>query len=131
MKRGKGLRRDTPKARKFLERSKLMGIMRSKRLKVRGRLAAAKRKRDFGKKAVWVRTLPCVVCNRTPSDPHHEPFLAQGGKAKDLVPLCRFHHSFGPTSRHGSGSHEIFIKAYGIDLIAEAARIEAEWSDIL
>jgi hypothetical protein len=41
--------------------------------------------------------MPCLVCGRKPSDPHHLRFAqprALGRKASDefTVPLCRMHH---------------------------------------
>ena len=45
----------------------------------------------------FVATQPCLLCGRTPSDPHHLRFAqprALGLKASDefTVPLCRIHH---------------------------------------
>ena len=45
----------------------------------------------------WIRTQPCLVCGRSPSDPHHLRFAqprAIGLKVSDefTVPLCRGHH---------------------------------------
>jgi ERF superfamily len=45
----------------------------------------------------YVAQQPCVVCGRTPSDPHHLRFTqprALGNKVSDeyTVPLCRIHH---------------------------------------
>lgn len=45
----------------------------------------------------FVRGQPCLVCQRTPSDPHHLKFAQQkalGRKVSDefTVPLCRLHH---------------------------------------
>jgi len=45
----------------------------------------------------FVRTQPCLVCAKQPSDPHHLPFAqprALGRKVSDqyTVPLCRAHH---------------------------------------
>ena len=45
----------------------------------------------------FVRTQPCLVCGRQPSDPHHLRFAgprALGRKVSDefTVPLCRVHH---------------------------------------
>jgi hypothetical protein len=46
----------------------------------------------------FVSTQPCVVCGRTPADPHHLRFAqphALGRKTSDefTVPLCRLHHN--------------------------------------
>jgi hypothetical protein len=45
----------------------------------------------------FVRTQPCLICGKQPSDPHHLPFAqprALGRKVSDqyTVPLCRAHH---------------------------------------
>jgi hypothetical protein len=45
----------------------------------------------------FVAAQPCVVCGRTPSDPHHIKFAEQramGRKVSDrlTVPICRLHH---------------------------------------
>jgi len=45
----------------------------------------------------FVRTQPCLICAKQPSDPHHLPFAqprALGRKVSDqyTVPLCRAHH---------------------------------------
>jgi hypothetical protein len=52
----------------------------------------------------FVSKQPCVVCGRTPSDPHHLRFAqprALGRKVSDefTVPVCRLHH--GELHRHG------------------------------
>lgn len=116
------LRRDTEKARDWIARSKLATTLRRTKLKPRGRKNAQKRERDFGEKAVWVRRMGCVICGATPSDPHHEKPRSLGGTAKDLVNICRRHHLV----RHQIGPTR-FNERYGVDLVAEAARIEAEW----
>jgi hypothetical protein len=45
----------------------------------------------------FVSRQPCLVCGRTPSDPHHLRFVqpyALGRRVSDefTVPLCRVHH---------------------------------------
>ena len=45
----------------------------------------------------FVSTQPCLICGRTPADPHHLRFAqsrALGRKVSDewVVPLCRGHH---------------------------------------
>ncbi|MCX7313909.1 MAG: ERF family protein [Alphaproteobacteria bacterium] len=61
-------------------------------------LPIAKTRRHRNKEHLqFVRTQPCLVCARQPSDPHHLRFaqpLALGRKASDefTVPLCRAHH---------------------------------------
>ena len=47
---------------------------------------------------IFVSTQPCVVCGRTPADPHHLRFAqprALGRKVSDefTIPLCRLHHN--------------------------------------
>jgi len=41
-----------------------------------------------------VKMLPCLVCGKTPSDPHHFFSGFHGRKTSDyhVVPLCRDHH---------------------------------------
>ncbi len=133
MKRGDGLKRDTPDARKKrkkpMTRSQLRRkanrflTMKRKALRKKGLRYTEHRKECFGDKAEWVRTLPCLICENTPSDPHHEPTVARGGKAKDLTPLCRFHHG----QRHSLGSAKRFKIVHDIDLLVETERIEFEW----
>jgi hypothetical protein len=53
----------------------------------------------------FVSKQPCLVCGRTPSDPHHLRFAqprALGRKVSDefTVPVCRLHH--GELHRHGN-----------------------------
>lgn len=90
-------------------------------LKAKGRKYSQHRKGRFGPKAIDVRRMPCLVCGTTPSDPHHEPPISLGGTSKGLVPLCRRHHNV----RHQIGPVR-FNDRYGLDLVAEAARIERE-----
>lgn len=85
--------------------------------------------RNFGAKADWVRTLPCLVgypnCRLWQSDPAHVVARGMGGCGGDksqLVPLCRPHH----VEQETSGVLE-FNRRYHLDLAAEAARLEAEW----
>lgn len=49
----------------------------------------AKQFKDF------VKSSPCIICGKVPSDPHHFPITkGAGGKAVDawVIPLCREHH---------------------------------------
>lgn len=44
----------------------------------------------------FVKSCPCIICGKTPSDPHHFPVTkGAGGNAVDgwVIPLCREHHS--------------------------------------
>jgi hypothetical protein len=45
----------------------------------------------------FVAAQPCLVCGRTPSDPHHIKFAEQRAMARKVsdrftVPICRLHH---------------------------------------
>jgi hypothetical protein len=70
----------------------------------------------------FVTKQPCLICGRTPSDPHHLRFSqprALGRKASDefTVPLCRGHHR----EVHRCGDEATWWAAAGIDP-SEAAR---------
>ncbi len=117
------LKRDTPKAKAWAYGPR-KPMDRGEPLKARGRKHAQHQRERFGAKAVDVRRMPCLVCGVTPSDPHHEPPISLGGASKGLVPLCRRHHNV----RHQIGPTR-FNERYGVDLVAEAARIEAEWRE--
>ena len=64
----------------------------------------------------FVASQPCLVCRRTPSDPHHLRFAeprALGCKVSDefTVPLCRTHHR----ALHEFGDERAFWHNSGID----------------
>jgi hypothetical protein len=64
----------------------------------------------------FVTKQPCLICGRTPSDPHHLRFSqprALGRKASDefTVPLCRGHHR----EVHRCGDEAAWWAAAGID----------------
>jgi hypothetical protein len=64
----------------------------------------------------FVAKQPCLVCGRTPSDPHHLRFAqtrALGRKVSDefTVPLCRGHHR----EVHRSGDEAGWWHKAGID----------------
>lgn len=80
MKRGKPLKRSG-----WLRRLTPLKQFNRKR---RARLYA----KQFGEHAETIRELPCCVCGARPSDPAHVRSRGAGGTAKDLVPLCRWHH---------------------------------------
>ena len=49
------------------------------------------------KHLAWIRALPCLVCGRTPCDPHHIRYGSNSGvgtKPGDdfTIPLCHTHH---------------------------------------
>lgn len=102
----------------------------TKPMKRGGRVRAVNPKRrkalseeQFGEKAVWIRAMPCCVCGyRPPSDPHHVKSRGAGGRAEDVVPLCRLCHDW----IHASGRYS-FERAKGIDLRVIARCLHAEW----
>jgi hypothetical protein len=64
----------------------------------------------------FVRTEPCVVCGRAPTDAHHIRFAqprALGRKVSDeyTVPVCRLHHR----DLHGYGDEASWWAGVGID----------------
>lgn len=74
----------------------------------------------------FVALQPCLVCGRTPSDPHHLRFAqprALGRKTSDefVVPLCRAHHR----QNRQVGDEVSWWKTCGIEPIAVANRL---WS---
>jgi hypothetical protein len=54
----------------------------------------------------WIRTQPCIRCDRQPSEAHHQPAVGHssvGSKCDDTraVPLCTEHHA----ELHRRGRH--------------------------
>ena len=102
--------------------------------KARTPLKARKRKvsefvRVYGSKArvAWVAGLPCVGCgHRGTNHNHHTAHPSKGmGRKADaaaIVPLCAACHRFV----HDCGERR-FAKWKGLDLQAEAARVQAAW----
>ena len=75
----------------------------------------------------FVAKQPCVICGRSPSDPHHLRFVqapALGCKVSDefTVPLCRGHHR----ELYGSGSEAQWWMKTAIDPIAIARALWLE-----
>jgi hypothetical protein len=71
--------------------------------------------------------MPCLVCGRKPSDPHHLRYAqprALGRKASDefVVPLCRMHHR----EVHRAGDERAWWKAAGIDPLKVAGKLWKE-----
>jgi hypothetical protein len=71
----------------------------------------------------FVALQPCLLCGRSPSDPHHLRFAqprAMGRKSSDefVVPLCRTHHR----QNHQVGDEVSFWKQSGIDPLPVARR---------
>jgi hypothetical protein len=74
----------------------------------------------------FVAAQPCLVCGRTPSDPHHLKFTEQramGRKVSDrfAVPICRLHHR----ELHRRGNERVWWQNRGIDPLAIAASLWA------
>src|SRR5262249_26799543 len=74
-----------------------------------------------------VAKLPCLICGRKPSDPHHLRYSqprALGRKASDefAVPLCRVHHR----AVHRARDERDWWQAAGIDPIKVARKL---WKD--
>jgi hypothetical protein len=72
----------------------------------------------------FVALQPCLLCGRSPSDPHHLRFAqprALGRKTSDefVVPLCRAHHS----QNHQVGDEVSWWKQNGIDPVPVANRL--------
>ena len=72
----------------------------------------------------FVALQPCLVCGRTPSDPHHLRFAqprALGRKTSDefVVPLCRTHHR----QNHQVGDERAWWSAIAIDPLLTAERL--------
>jgi hypothetical protein len=72
----------------------------------------------------FVATQPCLICGRTPSDPHHIKFAehrAMGRKVSDrfTVPICRLHHR----ELHRRGDERIWWQQRKIDPLIIAASL--------
>lgn len=64
----------------------------------------------------YVAKQPCLVCGRTPAEPHHLRFAqprALGRKVSDefTIPICRLHHR----ELHRNGNEEAWWAGHGID----------------
>jgi hypothetical protein len=74
----------------------------------------------------FVAAQPCLVCGRTPSDPHHIKFAEQramGRKVSDRfsVPICRLHHR----ELHRRGNEQAWWQKQGVDPLVVAASLWA------
>src|SRR5262249_29168484 len=72
----------------------------------------------------FVAAQPCLVCGRTPSDPHHIKFAEQrtmGRRVSDrfTVPICRLHHR----ELHRRGNERVWWRRQEIDPLAIAATL--------
>jgi hypothetical protein len=75
----------------------------------------------------FVAAQPCLVCGRTPCDPHHIKFAEQramGRRVSDrfTVPICRLHHR----ELHRRGNERAWWQRLGIDPLAIAAALWAK-----
>jgi hypothetical protein len=102
---------------------------RTKLAPINPKRARAKYLRNFGPKADWIRSLPCLVpaCWRETVAAHARArqMGGCGGDASVQVPLCDPHHR--EAGEYRTSARAAFEARYGLDLIAEAARLEAEW----
>jgi hypothetical protein len=72
----------------------------------------------------FVAAQPCLVCGRTPSDPHHIKFAehrAMGRRVSDrfTVPMCRLHHR----ELHRRGNERVWWQKQAIDPLVVAASL--------
>lgn len=79
-----------------------------------------------------VAEIPCLVCQSWPVDVHHvigyADRMGRAPKRHDrVVPLCKPHHDVqhGPRDSVHALGHRGFYQKYGIDLMAEAERLES------
>jgi hypothetical protein len=75
----------------------------------------------------FVASQPCLICGRTPSDPHHIKFAEQramGRKVSDrfTVPICRLHHR----ELHRKGNERAWWEKQEIDPLPVAASLWAK-----
>ena len=79
----------------------------------------------------WIRQKPCTVCKRPgPSDPHHAYNSGKKDYGNDALamPLCREHHTAGPSSYHELGPRT-FEEVWNIDLRDELLCLLSEYLD--
>jgi len=72
----------------------------------------------------FVSRQPCLICGRSPCDPHHLRFVQQralGRKVSDefTVPLCRLHHR----ELHRCGDEAQWWGAVGVDAVGAAGHL--------
>jgi hypothetical protein len=75
----------------------------------------------------FVAAQPCLICGRSPSDPHHIKFAEQramGRRVSDKfsVPICRLHHR----ELHHGGNERAWWQKHGIDPLSIAASFWAK-----
>lgn len=66
----------------------------------------------------FIRSMPCIVCGRTPSEHSHEPLNGHGmgckGPDNESLPLCYECHRTGKRNRHNTAPDR-FYGNHGID----------------
>jgi hypothetical protein len=75
----------------------------------------------------FVAAQPCLICGRTPSDPHHIKFAEQramGRRVSDrfTVPICRLHHR----ELHRRGNERAWWQKQAIDPLVVASSLWAK-----
>ena len=75
----------------------------------------------------WIRLLPCLICLKTPSDPHHVPLKGHSGKGTKTddtrtIPLCHLHH----VEYHNSG-RDTFSTEHRLDYESTIKRLNTAW----
>jgi hypothetical protein len=78
----------------------------------------------------FVAAQPCLVCGRTPSDPHHVKFAEQRALGRKVsrftVPICRLHHR----ELHRRGNERAWWDSRGIDPLPIAANLWATTHEV-
>jgi hypothetical protein len=72
----------------------------------------------------FVSTQPCLLCGRTPADPHHLRFAqprTMGRKVSDefTVPVCRMHHR----ELHSHGDERLWWRKLNVDPLSIAQKL--------
>lgn len=86
--------------------------------------------RAFGSEArvAWVKSLPCLCCQKCPSENAHIKSRAAGGTERHVIPLCG-----GPDGHHRQ-QHDMgtrsFARMHGLDLETEARRVAEAWDEM-
>jgi hypothetical protein len=113
-----------PQKRKTTPRLRTSGDLRAQRVD-KSVLTISEPRRYRNKEHLrFVAQQACLVCGRTPSDPHHLRFTqprALGRKVSDefVAPLCRTHHR----EVHRAGDESSWWKQVGIDPLKVARKL--------
>ena len=75
----------------------------------------------------YIRSLECVICGKSPSDPHHLDTAGVAMKGSDYitVPLCREHHD----ELHSQGK-ATFQQLHGVDFYKEVVKFLVAWLEV-